>query len=48
MEKHLPADKDTVYRIGSITKMFTSAMLEQMADTGKVQLSDPWKNTFLK
>ena len=23
MEKKLPADKDTVYRIGSITKMFS-------------------------
>jgi CubicO group peptidase (beta-lactamase class C family) len=41
MEKHNPADKDTVYRIGSITKMFTALMLEQLADAGKVQLTDP-------
>lgn len=41
MEKHLPADKDTVYRIGSITKMFTAVMLEQLVDAGKVHLSDP-------
>jgi hypothetical protein len=26
MEKHLPADKDTVYRIGSVTKMFTAVV----------------------
>ncbi len=30
MEKKLPADKDTIYRIGSITKMFTALMLEQL------------------
>ena len=41
MEKKLPADGDTVYRIGSITKMFTALMLEQLVDTGKVHLSDP-------
>jgi CubicO group peptidase (beta-lactamase class C family) len=41
MEKKIPADKDTIYRIGSITKMFTALMLEQLVDTGKVHLSDP-------
>lgn len=41
MEKHLPADKDTVYRIGSVTKMFTAIMLDQLVETGKVHLSDP-------
>jgi CubicO group peptidase (beta-lactamase class C family) len=46
MEKKLPADKDTVYRIGSITKMFTAVMLEQMASSGKVHLSDPVEKYF--
>jgi CubicO group peptidase (beta-lactamase class C family) len=46
MEKHQSADKDTVYRIGSITKMFTAVMLEQLADAGKVHLSDPVEKYF--
>jgi CubicO group peptidase (beta-lactamase class C family) len=46
MEKKLPADKDTVYRIGSITNMFTALMLEQLADAGKVHLSDPVEKYF--
>lgn len=46
MEKKIPADKDTVYRIGSITKMFTAVMLEQLADAGKVHLSDPVEKYF--
>ena len=41
MERKLPADADTIYRIGSITKMFTALMLEQLVDAGKVHLSDP-------
>jgi D-alanyl-D-alanine carboxypeptidase len=40
IEKKIPADKDTVYRIGWITKMFTAVMLEQLADAGTVHLSD--------
>lgn len=46
MEKHVPADKDTVYRVGSITKMFTAVMLEQLVDAGKVHLSDPVEKYF--
>lgn len=46
MEKKLPADKDTIYRIGSITKMFTALMLEQLVDAGKVHLSDPVEKYF--
>ncbi len=46
MEKKIPADADTVYRIGSITKMFTALMLEQLAEDGKVSLSDPVKKYF--
>ena len=46
MEKKIPADADTVYRIGSITKMFTALMLEQLVDVGKVHLSDPVEKYF--
>lgn len=46
MEKHQAATKDTVYRIGSITKMFTALMLEQLVDSGKVHLSDPVEKYF--
>ncbi|MGA3236103.1 MAG: serine hydrolase [Bryobacteraceae bacterium] len=46
MEKKTAADTDTVYRIGSITKMFTALMLEQLAEAGKVHLSDPVEKWF--
>lgn len=35
------ANRNTVYRIGSITKPFTAVMLMQLVAAGKVQLSDP-------
>jgi D-alanyl-D-alanine carboxypeptidase len=38
---HRPAIRQTVYRIGSITKMFTGLMLQQLVAEGKIQLSDP-------
>jgi CubicO group peptidase (beta-lactamase class C family) len=46
MEKNILADKDTVYRIGSITKMFTAVMLEQLVEAKKVHLSDPVEKYF--
>src|SRR5712691_11688614 len=46
MEKKIPATKDTVYRIGSITKQFTALMLLQLAEQGKVRLSDPVEKYF--
>jgi len=46
MEKHLPANQDTIYRIGSITKMFTAVMLEQLVDAGKVHFTDPVDKYF--
>ncbi len=46
MEKRTPADPDTVYRIGSITKMFTSLMLQQLVEAGKVHYSDPVEKYF--
>ncbi|MFN2526574.1 MAG: serine hydrolase domain-containing protein [Actinomycetota bacterium] len=35
------ANRNTVYRIGSITKPFTAAMLMQLVAAGRMQLSDP-------
>ena len=39
--KKTSATKDTGYRIGSITKQFTSLMLLQLVEQEKVHLSDP-------
>ena len=46
MEKKTAADTDTIYRIGSITKMFTALMLEQLVEAGRVNLSDPVEKYF--
>ena len=35
-----PADRRTVYRIGSLTKMFTGVMLQQLVASGTVRLDD--------
>lgn len=35
------ATRQTVYRIGSVTKMFTATMLLQLVSAGRVDLSDP-------
>jgi CubicO group peptidase (beta-lactamase class C family) len=40
-EKKISADKDTVYRIASITKQITALMLLQLVEQGRVRLSDP-------
>lgn len=37
----VPVTPDTVFRIGSITKQFSSAVLLQLVDEGKVSLDDP-------
>ena len=41
LAKKTPADRRTVYRIGSITKQFTGLALLQLAREGKVSLNDP-------
>ena len=41
LEARTPADPQTIYRIGSITKLFTATMLMHLRDAGKVQLDDP-------
>src|SRR5512144_395207 len=35
------ANRESVYRIGSITKMFTAVMLQQLVAAGKIRLTDP-------
>lgn len=34
-------DGDSIFEIGSITKVFTATLLQQMADRGEVKLDDP-------
>jgi CubicO group peptidase (beta-lactamase class C family) len=46
MEKKIPAARDTVYRIGSITKQFTALMLLQLVQEEKLRLSDPVEKYF--
>jgi CubicO group peptidase (beta-lactamase class C family) len=40
-EFRLPNGKDTVYRIGSITKQFTAAAILQLQERGKLHVNDP-------
>jgi len=41
LEKKIEATPDSIYRIASITKLFTATMLMQLRDKGKLQLDDP-------
>jgi CubicO group peptidase (beta-lactamase class C family) len=41
LEQKIPARPDTVYAVGSITKLFTATMLMQLRDAGKLRLDDP-------
>lgn len=41
LERRIPADADTIYEIGSITKLFNAVMLMQLRDAGKLSLDDP-------
>jgi CubicO group peptidase (beta-lactamase class C family) len=40
-DKLIPADENTIYRVASITKLFTATMLMQLRDAGKLSLDDP-------
>lgn len=46
MGRRIPATRQTVYRIGSVTKMFTAAMLMQLESRGRLRLSDPVSRFF--
>lgn len=41
VERKVPATPATLYRIASITKLFTSTAVLQLRDAGKLQLDDP-------
>jgi CubicO group peptidase (beta-lactamase class C family) len=41
LETKTPATPSTVYRIGSISKLFTSTAILQLRDRGKLRLDDP-------
>ena len=41
MEKKTPASVNSIYRIASITKLFTTTALMQLRDQGKLRLDDP-------
>jgi CubicO group peptidase (beta-lactamase class C family) len=41
LEERIPATIGTLYRIGSVTKIFTAVMLMQLRDKGHLQLDDP-------
>src|SRR5690606_30505185 len=36
-----PADANTIYRVGSISKSFTAVLLAQLVADGKLRLDDP-------
>ena len=44
LERHTPATPQTIYRIASITKLFTSTAMMQLRDQGRLQLDDPVTN----
>ena len=41
LEKKLPATPETLYRAGSIAKVFTAAAIMQLADQGKIDIDQP-------
>jgi D-alanyl-D-alanine carboxypeptidase len=41
LERDRPATPDTLYRIASITKLFTSTAILQLRDAGRLRLDDP-------
>lgn len=43
IEKKIPAAKDTIYPIGSVTKVFTATMLMQLCEKGVLNLETPLK-----
>lgn len=41
VERHIPVTTSTVFRIGSISKVFTALAVMQLRDQGKLHLDDP-------
>ena len=40
-DKKTPARPDTIYRVASLTKLFTNTAIVQLRDQGALQLDDP-------
>ena len=40
-ERQIPADVETIYRIGSISKSFTAVLMVHLAERGTLELDDP-------
>jgi CubicO group peptidase (beta-lactamase class C family) len=40
-DTHLPADTSTIYRIGSVSKSFTSFLMMELVEKGVLKLNDP-------
>jgi CubicO group peptidase (beta-lactamase class C family) len=45
-DRDTPADTSNIYRIGSITKVFTAVLMMQMVEEGKLKLDDPVENSL--
>lgn len=43
-QREIPATPDTVYRIGSLTKLFTVSAAMQLAEQGRLNIDQPLKN----
>ena len=41
MEWAIPNQPDTKFRIGSVTKQFTAALILQLVEAGKIKIADP-------
>ncbi|WP_160138297.1 serine hydrolase domain-containing protein [Chryseobacterium sp. c4a] len=41
LEKHIPATPETTFRVASVTKTFTSTLVMQLVEQGKLKLDDP-------
>jgi CubicO group peptidase (beta-lactamase class C family) len=48
IEKEIPADAETIYRTGSISKSFTAVLMMQMVGKGYFKLDDPVEKYFPK
>jgi len=46
VERQIPADAETVYRIGSISKSFTAVAMAQLVEKGLFSLDDPVERFF--
>lgn len=45
-DRDINADTANIYRIGSITKMFTAVLMMQLVEEGKIKLDDPVENAL--